>query len=184
MWPLIILLPFVILLFRILILLSDSVIRQFLVIQYELYYKDTLVNIFRLISSLKNFFKRYIKECKKKPYLCCSLLLQTRLDILESVTKDIGTSSELLIKAEKNTQQTGQPLTTEVENICNAKLKALDLAHNDYKRLAKDEKLVAAPEDRHIIKSYSEDAKNIYNEAHAALMKAYDLAAETVNSGH
>lgn len=76
-------------------ILSNSVMRQFLLLEYELHYKNKVASLFGWISRptrlkwlflVTNSFK-YLKNTATKGYVCCSLVLQGRVDILESVKK-------------------------------------------------------------------------------------------------
>ena len=102
-------------------------------------------------------------------FLCSSMLLQTRLDILESVKKNIGSSRSLSRQAELNTTQTGQSFSQEVIYLSEAKRRALDVAYNDFTELAAKERRVAQPADMTLINAYSGDADAIYLAAYRVI---------------
>ena len=143
----------VVFLFSIARLLSNDMVRLYLLIQYKLYYRSKVLN------TLKN----YISKCKNNKYLCCSAILITRVDILESVVRNIETRAELLREARLNTAQTKQPLEHEIVNLSKAKLSALQLAHKDVQELAQYERRNAtSPDVQKNISVYLDEAEHLY----------------------
>ncbi len=120
--------------FVILRVLSNDIIRQFLFIEYHLY-KAKIVKMF------KSRFLLIKSSHKCKKVMCISsTLLKTGLDILEGVSKNVGTSETLVQEALENSKMTKKPLSEEVIELTDAKVRALQLAHNDFTELAKKER--------------------------------------------
>ena len=174
-------------------ILSNSLIRQFLLLQYELYYKNKLASLFRSISkstrfkclfSVTNSFKKHLK--KTKGYMCCSLLLQGRVDILESVKNSIFSPDKLVSKAEKNLEQTGvnyasnseyeDALKHEVRALSEKKKFELDLAYQDVKNQADQERLAARSQgsSQDGINNYANEAGDLYTKGLRKLWRAIE----------
>ena len=117
--------------------------------------------MFRFLFLFKDFFNRYSNKWRKELYLSSSTLLITRLDILESVTKSIGTSTKLRREAEANTRLSGQPIDHEIIQLTGAKVRALQLAYNDFSELALKERNETT--NQTFINSYSQEADNMYS---------------------
>ena len=95
--------------------------------------------------------------------MCSSTLLTTRLDILEAVTKNIGSSRNLRKQAEKNAESSGESVHNEVINLTDAKVRALDLAHKEFSEQARQERM--ATSNTSTINYYAEDADAMYMSA-------------------
>jgi hypothetical protein len=144
---------FVVFFFSIARLLSHDMVRQYLLIQYKLCYRSKLLN------TLKNF----IYKCKNNKYLFYSAILITRVDILESVVRNIESRRDLIREARLNTIQTQQPLENEIVNLSKAKLNALQLAHRDVQELAQHERRNAtSPDVQKNINTYLEEAEHLF----------------------
>jgi hypothetical protein len=143
--------------------LSNDIIRKFLLIEYELYYKGKIINIFRFVFLLKNTLKNYSNKRRKPVYLCSSTLLMARLEILESVTENLGTSRDLIRKAQKNTQSSGESLSQEVIHLTDAKVRSLRLAYSDFYELARQERAITT--NPSTINSYGGDADTMFMSA-------------------
>lgn len=149
--------------FVLLSLLSNEFINKLLVLHFHIYYKNRIGKLFRLVVLLKNNLSYFCKKYTKKVYLCSSTLLTTRLDILEAVTKNIGSSRNLRKQAEKNAESSGESVHNEVINITDAKVRALELAHKEFSEQARQERM--ANSNTSTINSYAEDADTMYMSA-------------------
>jgi hypothetical protein len=146
--------------FVLLSLLSYEFINKLLVLHFHIYYKNRIVKLFRLVVLLKNNLSYFCKKYTKKVYLCSSTLLTTRLDILEAVTKNIGSSRNLRKEAEKNAESSGESVHNEVINLTDAKVRALELAHKEFSEQATHERKTTSNTSN--INSYAEDADAMY----------------------
>jgi len=149
--------------FVLLSLLSNDFINKLLVLHFHIYYNNRIGKLFRLVVLLKNNLSYFCKKYTKKVYLCSSTLLTTRLDILEAVTKNIGSSRNLRKQAEKNAESSGESVHNEVINLTDAKVRALDLAHKEFSEQARQERM--ATSNTSTINSYAEDADAMYMSA-------------------
>lgn len=107
--------------------------------------------------------KKYRNKCRKSVYLGSSALIITRLDILESVTKNLGTPQSIIREAQTNTDSTGESVQQEVVHLTEAKVRALQLAYSDFKETARQEREVTANPSS--IDSYAGDADAMFMNA-------------------
>ena len=97
--------------------------------------------------------------------MCSSTLLTTRLDILESVTKNMGLRETLenKQKKKKNAEYSGESVHNEVINLTEAKLRDLELAKKEFSEQARQERM--ATSNTSTINYYAEDADAMYMSA-------------------
>ena len=119
--------------------------------------------------------------------MCSSTLLTTRLDILESVTKNMGLRETLenkqkkkkkkiknkkkktkkkkkqKKKKKKNAEYSGESVHNEVINLTEAKLRDLELANKEFSEQARQERM--ATSNTSTINYYAEDADAMYMSA-------------------
>lgn len=96
-------------------------------------------------------------------YSCSSTLLTTRLGISESVSKNIGTFTDLRREAQMNTQSSGEALSQEVINPTDAKVRSLRLAYSDFNELARQERAITT--NLSTINSFVYEADDMYTSA-------------------
>lgn len=87
-------------------------------------------------------------------------MLTTRLDILESVKKNLGTSNDLIREARRNTRSTGESLSQEVIHLTDSKVRALRLAYSDFNELARQEREITT--NPSIINSYGREEDDMF----------------------
>jgi len=120
--------------------------------------------------------------------VCCSLILQGRVDILESVKKNISSPDKLVSTAKKNLQQTGinyssdaeykQALKSEVEGLSEKKQFELKLVYKDALNQVTQERWVAELEGTSLdsINTYAAEAQRFYETAFKLLRSVADSA--------
>ena len=111
--------------------------------------------------------------------MCSSTLLTTRLDIVESVTKNIGTSTYLRREAQMNTQSSGEPLSREVINLTDAIIRSLGLAFSDFKKVETQEGQTS--NNPSIVDLYGKDADDMYMSAFSVIRSTVDQISNAIS---